>query len=133
MQKETNKRFDEQEIIAIFKEAVRTLKKLPPVRVRGYFNSWPEIVYTEREIMRMDQKPKLWRATPDAISRMEKAIESLSLLETPEERKIVWMRANNIPWNIISKTFGFSRVTANKKYKNAINFITQNYAQLPLL
>jgi hypothetical protein len=133
MQNETNKRFDEQEIIAIFKEAVRTLKKLPPVRVRGYFNSWPEIVYTEREIMRMDQKPKLWRATPDAISRMEKAIEWLSLLETPEERKIVWMRANNIPWNIISKTFGFSRVTANKKYKNAINFITQNYAQLPLL
>jgi len=133
MLKETNKRFDEQEIIAIFKEAVRTLKKLPPVRVRGYFNSWPEIVYTEREIMRMDQKPKLWRATPDAISRMEKAIEWLSLLETPEERKIVWMRANNIPWNIISKTFGFSRVTANKKYKNAINFITHNYAQLPLL
>jgi len=133
MQNETNKRFDEQEIIAIFKEAVRTLKKLPPVRVRGYFNSWPEIVYTEREIMRMDQKPKLWRATPDAISRMEKAIEWLSLLETPAERKIVWMRANNIPWNIISKTFGFSRVTANKKYKNAINFITQNYAQLPLL
>lgn len=133
MQNETNKRFDEQEIIAIFKEAVRTLKKLPPVRVRGYFNSWPEIVYTEREIMRMDQKPKLWRATPDAISRMEKAIEWLSLLETPEERKIVWMRANNIPWNIISKTFGFSRVTANKKYKNAINFITHNYAQLPLL
>ena len=64
---------------------------------------------------------------------MEKAIEWLSLLETPEERKIVWMRANNIPWNIISKTFGFSRVTANKKYKNAINFITHNYAQLPLL
>ena len=71
MQNETNKRFDEQEIIAIFKEAVRTLKKLPPVRVRGYFNSWPEIVYTEREIMRMDQKPKLWRATPDAIHYLQ--------------------------------------------------------------
>jgi len=133
MQNETNKRFDEQQIIAIFKEAVRTLKKLPPVRVQGYFNSWPEIIYTEREIMRMDHKPKVWRATPDAISRMEKAIEWLSLLETPVERKIVWMRANNIPWNIISKTFGFSRVTANKKYKNAITFITHNYAQLPLL
>lgn len=127
MQNETNKRFDEQQIIAIFKEAVRTLKKLPPVRVQGYFNSWPEIIYTEREIMRMDHKPKVWRATPEAISRMEKAIEWLSLLETPAERKIVWMRANNIPWNEICKTFGICRSAANKRWKKAIVTICQKY------
>ncbi len=127
-----NTRFSEEQIIAIFKEAVRTLKKMPPVRVQGYFNAWPEIIYTEREIMRMDQKSKVWRATPDAISRMERAMEWLNLLKTPEERKIVWMRANNIPWDIIKKTFGFSRVTANKKYKNSIKFITQNYPDLPI-
>jgi hypothetical protein len=122
-----NERFSEEQIIAIFKEAVRTLKKLPPVRVQGYFNAWPEMIYTEREVARMDQKSKVWRATPDAISRMEKAIGWLSLLEDTVERKIVWMRSSNIPWEIIKKTFGFSRVTANKKYKNAIKFITNNY------
>lgn len=127
MQNTENTRFSEEQIIAIFKEAVRTLKKMPPVRVQGYFNAWPEMIYTEKEIMRMDQKSKVWRATPDAISRMEKAIGWLSLLETPMERKIVWMRASNIPWDIIKKTFGFSRVTADKKYKNAIKFITNNY------
>ena len=127
-----NPRFSEEQIIAIFREAIRTLKKMPSVRVQGYFNAWPEIIYTEKEIMRMDQKPRMWRATPDAISRMERAIEWLNLLKTPEERKIVWMRANNIPWDIIKKTFGFSRVTANKKYKNAIKFITQNYPDLPI-
>lgn len=127
MQNEINKRFDEQQIIAIFKEAVRTLKKLPPVRVQGYFNAWPEVIYTEREIMRMDQKPKVWRATPEAISRMEKAIEWLSLLETPAERKIVWMRANNISWNEICKIFGICRSAANKRWKKAIVTICQKY------
>jgi len=127
-----NERFSEEQVIAIFKEAVRTLKKMPPVRVRGYFNAWPEIIYTERETMRMDQKPKMWRATPDAISRMERAVNWLGLLEDAVERKILWMRSSNIPWEIISKTFGFSRVTANKKYKNAIRFITQNYPDLPM-
>ncbi len=127
MENTENTRFNEEQIIAIFKEAVRTLKKLPAVRIQGYFNAWPEMIYTEREIARMDQKNKVWRATPDAISRMEKAIGWLSLLENAVERKIVWMRASNIPWEIIKKTFGFSRVTANKKYKNAIKFITNNY------
>lgn len=127
MENTENTRFSEDQIIAIFKEAVRTLKKLPAVRIQGYFNAWPEIVYTEREIMRMDQKTKLWPATPEAISRMEKAVSWLSLLDNAVERKIVWMRASNIPWDIIKKTFGFSRVTANKKYKKAIKFITNNY------
>jgi hypothetical protein len=113
-------RLDEQQIIAIFKEAVRTLRRLPPVRVQGYFSVWPEIVYSQAEVMRMDKKTKTWPPTPDAISRMEKAIDWLNLLETVEERKIVWMRANNIPWNIICKTFGICRSAANKKFKKAV-------------
>ena len=122
-----NQKLDEQQIIARLKEAVSTMRRLPPVRVQGYFNAWPDMVYTEIEIMRMDRKPKTWPATPEAISNMEEAILWLNLLETVEDRKIVWMRASNIPWDIISKTFGFSRVTANKKFRNAIKFITQNY------
>ena len=125
-------RLTEKEIIARFKEAVMTLRRLPPVKVRGYFNSWPEVIYTQREIMRMDQKTNMRTVTPEEVSRMEMAIGWLSLLETPMERKIVWMRANYIPWEIISKTFGFSRVTASKKYKSAIRFITQNYPYLPM-
>jgi len=120
-------KLDEQQVIARLKEAVSTMRRLPPVRVQGYFNAWPDMVYTEIEIMRMDRKPKTWPATPEAISNMEEAILWLNLLETVEDRKIVWMRASNIPWDIISKTFGFSRVTANKKFRNAIKFITQNY------
>ena len=31
-----------------FEEAFRTLRKLPPVRVQGYFNAWPQLVRTEK-------------------------------------------------------------------------------------
>ena len=27
-----------------FEEAFRTLRKLPPAKVQGYFNAWPQIV-----------------------------------------------------------------------------------------
>ena len=120
-----NKKLNEQEIIAIFKEAVRTLKRLPPVKVQGYFSAWPDIAYTEKEVMRMDKKTKTWPPTPEAISRMESAVSWLNLLETVEERKIVWMRANNVPWNEICKTFGTCRSNANKKYKNSLCKIVQ--------
>lgn len=35
----------EEKVILAFKEAIRTLKKLPPAKVRGYFNIWPQVIY----------------------------------------------------------------------------------------
>ena len=37
-----------------FEEAFRTLRKLPPVKAKGYFNVWPEIARTRREIAAME-------------------------------------------------------------------------------
>ncbi len=33
-----------------FEEAFRTLRKLPPVKAQGYFNTWPDIVRTSRDL-----------------------------------------------------------------------------------
>jgi hypothetical protein len=75
--------------------------------------------------MRMNKKTKTWPPTPEAISRMESAVSWLNLLETVEKRKMVWMRANNIPWNEICKIFGTCRSNAHKKYKNSLCKIMQ--------
>lgn len=45
-----------------FEEAFRTLRKLPPVKAQGYFNTWPDIVRTSREIAAMEPPPFLARA-----------------------------------------------------------------------
>ena len=48
-----------------FEEAFRTLRKLPPVKAKGYFNVWPEIARTRREIAAMEPQPmRVWPSAP---------------------------------------------------------------------
>ena len=114
----------EELVVAALEEAIRTIKKLPSAKLRDYFTSWPQVVYSEIEIIRMDQRPKKWPATPEAISRMEKACGWILLLKEVEERKIIWLRAKRTPWKLICGELGFSRATANRKWKSAIRQIT---------
>ncbi len=114
----------EEMVIHAFEEAIRTLKKLPSEKLRDYFTSWPEVIYTPIEIIRMDQKPKKWPATRESISRMEKTCAWIHFLTEIEERKIIWLRAKRTPWKLICGELGFSRATANRKWKNAIRQIT---------
>lgn len=114
----------EEMVEKTFEEAIRTMQKLPTAKLRDYFTSWPQVIYSEIEILRMDQKPKKWPATPEAISRMEKACGWVLLLKEIEERKIIWLRAKRTPWKLICGELGFSRATANRKWKSAILQIT---------
>lgn len=125
--------WDEDSVAKAFEEAIRTLKKLPSAKLRDYFTSWPEVIYTEREIARMDQKPKKWPATPEAISRLEMVCGWIHFLDEVEDRKIVWLRAEKTPWKLICIEFAISRATANRKWQNAIRRITQKIADLRLL
>jgi len=118
--------WSEEMVVKAFEEAIRTIRKLPSPMLRDYFSSWPEIAYTEIEIIRMDKKPKRWRATPESISRMEKTCEWINFLEEIGERKLVWLRAKRTPWKLICGEFQISRATANRKWKNAIRQITLN-------
>ena len=59
-----------------FEEAAATLRRLPNVKVRGYFNAWPQIIRTVRE--KLDEDKEAYRHSPpqpDAISRMEETIQ----------------------------------------------------------
>ena len=52
-----------------FEEAFRTLRKLPPVKAQGFFNAWPQIVRTSREIAAMEPEPmRVWPSAA-AITR----------------------------------------------------------------
>ena len=71
-----------------FEEAVRTLRKLPPVKVRGFFNTWPTIVRTAREIAFMEPEPMRIRPSTAAITRLEQTSDWVLWIEE-EERKLV--------------------------------------------
>lgn len=47
-----------------------TLRKLPPVKAKGYFNVWPEVARTRQEIAAMEPQPmRIWPSAA-AITRL---------------------------------------------------------------
>ena len=73
------------------------MRRLPPVRVPGYFNTWPPMVVEFAD--RVGQQPEPMRLpppSPAAISRMEEALGWLRWLKA-EDAKLVWARAEARP------------------------------------
>jgi hypothetical protein len=105
-----------------FEEAFRTLRKLPPVKAQGYFNTWPEIVRTSREIAAMDLEPmRVWPSAA-AITRLEQTFDWVLWIEE-DERKLVWSRAARRPWKHISYDLGVDRSTAWRRWQIALTKI----------
>jgi len=102
-------------VSAHFEEAVSTLKRLPPVKVRGYFNSWPEVVYSTNELVHQERISMRLRATPEAISCLEQTFDWMAWLEI-SERKLIWKRAAHVRWKTICVEFGCDRSTAWRKW-----------------
>ena len=104
-------------------EAADVLKRLPEVKVRGYFNTWPQMVHEFADLV--GQEPRRLRRPPPtsaAISRMEEALPWLQWLE-PEVAKLVWARADGTPWKPICWRFAVSRATADRRWKYGLAFI----------
>ncbi len=104
-------------------EAISTLRRLPPEKVRGYFNVWPPVQHTEMEKLQMEKQPIKLRAQPDAISRLEQTLGWMKWLEV-EERKILWKRAANVRWKAICWEFGCDRSTAWRKWVFALTKVS---------
>lgn len=104
-------------------EAAAVLKRLPPVRVGGYFSTWPKMKVEFSDLV--GQTPEPMRLPPPsaaAISRMEETLGWSSWLE-PDDAKLVWRRAERAPWKAICYELGMSRATANRRLAYALSVI----------
>ena len=105
-----------------FEEAFRTLRKLPPVKARGYISAWPTVLRSPKEIARMEPEPmRIWPSAA-AITRLEQTFDWVLWIEE-EERKLVWSRAARVPWKQISGEFGCDRTTAWRRWQLALTKI----------
>ena len=78
---------------AYLAEAAETLRRLPPVRVPGYFNTWPPMIVEFADRVGQQAEPmRLPMPSPAAVSRMEETLGWLRWLK-PEHAKLVWARA----------------------------------------
>ena len=103
-----------------FREAAQTARRLPPVRVQGYFNTailrQPWETYSGDDV--------LYRFPPDpaAIDRMEETMRWVLWL-TEEQRHLVWMRAEERGWREICRRFGCDRTTAWRRWQKALDIV----------
>jgi hypothetical protein len=100
-------------------EAALTLRRLPHppgTGPKGYGNSWPEHVREARHAYGYHEARM--RVVPNAreIGRMEEAIGWLLLVSDPDDRRILWMRADGYAWKHIFSKIGVSRTTAWQRW-----------------
>lgn len=112
------------EIIEKIKDDLETAayidRLLPAVRAPRYRCLMPDIIYTAQEMIFMDKKPLKIRPNQEQIALWEcVALEWLPLL-TVDERRLVWKRANRIPWKLLCREFGISRQGLSKNYNIAL-------------
>ena len=106
-----------------FEEAAFTLRRLPESRVPGYFNTWPQVVRSAYEAFGWERArmPRI-APSPGAIGRMEETFTWLLWLE-PDDARIVWLRAENVPWKPICWRVGLSRKTAWQRWVAALQTV----------
>jgi len=106
-----------------FAEAADVMKRLPEVRVPGYFNTWPKALEEFSDLVGQEP-PRVYRPPPgsDAIGRMEEALDWLLWLEA-DAAKVVWARANNRGWKQVCYRVGLSRSAAWRLWVMALCII----------
>lgn len=103
-----------------FREAAATMKRLPDVSVQGFVSSWPPIIREFWEAYGWDvPKIRLGPPTGESIDRMDECLEWIRWLE-PEQMRLVWARAEGLPWKIILRRIGVSRATAWQRMDKAL-------------
>ena len=120
----------EKQIIVRFEEAALTMEKLSVEGARGYHSLWPEILHSRIEKLLMDSKPLKLVALPHQITQMEEAIDWLKFLDTSQARKLIWMRAERIPWLEICIWLGVSKTVAHRRWKRALSRIEQGLEEI---
>jgi hypothetical protein len=106
-------RWDNEAVARRLEEAADVLARLPDERVRGLYDLWPRLL---GEPCRHAHAAA---AAPEVIDRMDQALGWLCWLD-PEERRLVWLRAEGLPWKWITHRLGIGRTTAWQRWTTAL-------------
>ena len=110
-------------VAARFEEAASTSRRLPPVRVAGYFSTWPVIGRSAWEAFSADEKVyRPFPPSPGAIDRMLETMHWVQWLDE-EQRHLVWMRAKRYGWRDITIRFACDRSTAWRRWQAALGAV----------
>lgn len=102
--------------------AVLTLKALPPDprnKPQGYLTSWPEMIRTGKKGAILHRGPLLFTPNNKDITELYDIIDALYAL-SEFQRRLLWARANLIPWKSLQSQTGKSRTHLHRLHQNAL-------------
>lgn len=100
--------------------AAGIMRRLPSIKVRGYFCAWPKFCADEDDIL---TEGDAWlEPLPHEISAMEEILEWLAYT-TVEKRRILWLRACQMGWKQICARTHKGRSTLAREYFEGLNDI----------
>ena len=113
-------------VAARLEEAANTGRRLPPVRVQGYYTVWPAFVRQEWETLATDERIyRPYPPSPKDIDRMLEAMRWVQWLEV-EQRHLVWMRAKRYGWREIGIRFACCTKTAQRHWQRALQTLVNH-------
>lgn len=109
-------------------EAARTLRRLPNPPgsgPKGYGSSWPD--YVRSRFTAYGADAARMKVVPSArdIAEMEECLEWLGWL-SPDDAKIVWLRAEGMRWAQVGRHVGVVRQTAWRRWAAALITIARH-------
>lgn len=113
-----------EEIKQDLETAAYVERLMPAVRPPKYRCSMPEIIYTPQEIAFMDKRLVRPRPTQAQVTSWEMVVLQWLPLLTPYERNLVWKRANRLPWKLLCRELGRTRVHLWRIYDRALFKLT---------
>jgi Domain of unknown function (DUF6362) len=105
--------WDMQAVARRLEEAAEVLARLPEARARGLYDLWPRLIGAPCGHSR------LVAPQPEAIDHMDETLSWLMWLD-PEERQLVWLRAEGLAWKRIIHRLGIGRTTAWQRWTVAL-------------
>lgn len=108
--------------------AANVEKAMPPIKPLGFPPCSLVVIRSVMEILEMEtpKKPK-FRPSREQMDIWEEVVLNwFNLIDSIENRKIVWLRSCGMGWARIAEKFGLSRQTVANRYKCSINELLEN-------
>lgn len=107
-----------------FEESIRTARRLPAVKPKGYKAAWVDIPTDWHSYGWEKAKIKLPPPSGKQLSRLDLVMALLAVVDEEDRRKLVWMRARKYPWKKLEYMFGKHRSTLAKYLRDDLYRMT---------
>lgn len=118
-------------VMAYLIQAASIHRRLPDVKVPGYFTLWPVGQKDEWEKLydMLNAKSTLGSPMAPEVTFSEEVMEWLRQLDR-DQQSLVWARANKVPWKILIEDFGRSRASLFRDFGEALHVLISHLNRL---